>query len=48
MSKQTPTGEGVKDIPAVPGSLAKGGLKAPLGPIAQVPDRSTPDKRSTS
>lgn len=48
MANQTPTGEGVKDVPAVPGSLAKGGLKAPLGVIAVVPDNKGPVKGRTS
>ena len=50
MAKQTPTGEGVKDVPSVPGSLAKGGLKTPsgLGGVAHVPDKSSPSKGSTS
>jgi hypothetical protein len=48
MSKQVPTGEGVKDVPAVPGSLAKGGLKAPLGPVGSVPDNVGAKKGRTS
>jgi hypothetical protein len=46
MSKQTPTGEGVKDLPSVPGSLnhGKAGHKVPaLGSIGEVKDRSTAD-----
>jgi hypothetical protein len=35
--QQVPNSEGVKDIPSVPGSLAKG-LSAPLGPVGSVPE----------
>lgn len=48
MSQQVPTGEGVKDVPSVPGSLAKGGLKTPLGPVAVVPDNTGAVKGRTS
>ncbi len=48
MANQTPVSEGVKDVPAVPGSLAKGGLSAPLGSPAVVPDNKSASKGSTS
>lgn len=40
---QFPNPDGVKDLPAVPGSLHKTNAPA-LGPVAPVPDRSTPEQ----
>lgn len=45
--KQKPVRDGVKDLPSVPGSLNGTGTP-PLGPVGHVPDKSSPDKRSTS
>lgn len=40
---ERPSPDGVKDLPAVPGSLHKGSVP-PLGPIGQVPDKNSADQ----
>ncbi len=44
---QVPTGEGVLDLPSVPGSLHKY-KSPPLQSIGEVPDKSSPSKGSSS
>lgn len=39
---QVPTGEGVKDVPSVPGSIQTYNTPK-LGAIGEVPDRTTPE-----
>lgn len=44
---QVPTGEGVQDLPSVPGSLNKY-KTPPLQSIGEVQDKSSPSKGSSS
>ena len=44
---QVPTGEGVKDLPAIPGSINRY-KSPPLQSIGEVPDKTSPSRSTSS